>query len=241
MILPIAPCGSSNVWPFGLVPPPGINVLKTGSGNNNWAVGPGNYQNVDIGCGPGGDCIRTGMAGGYEGCASEGDKITTKPGNNVGPNAQGLNTIFNCPPPGCGPLNTSLLPGRPDSFPPDVITRTFPTSDPYQSYLDARKNQQYDLLPSVAQLEPPARVVAVPVINCTGTVNGSGSVDVLAVACMFLTQPAKHNGDQEIYAELLPGTGQGCIGKGSAPSSNPIIGPGPHTIILYKDFGVADS
>jgi hypothetical protein len=110
--------------------------------------------------------------------------------------------------------------------------------DTYSQYVTDRATPDWDLPLPTAQYEPPRRVVTVPVIDCTGTVNGSGSVNVLGLACMFLTRPAKQNGDQEIYGEFLSTS---CIGEGSIPGPNPVIGPGPHTIILYKDFGAADS
>jgi hypothetical protein len=232
-ILPVAPCGTPGAANYGYTVGQEV-VMKTGSGNKNWEVGPGNYQNVDLGCGPGGACIRDGMAGAFTGCASPGQTINTKPGNNVGPNAQGLNSRFNCPNPGgCGPVDTS-------TYKPDVVTDAGGSGypDTYSQYKADRAANNWDIQPPTAQFEPSRRLAAVPVINCTGTTNGSGTVTVLGVACMFLTRPAEHNGGQEIYGEFL---GTSCIGRGSAPGSNPVIGPGPHTIILYKDFGAADS
>ncbi|MGZ8160538.1 MAG: Tad domain-containing protein [Methylobacter sp.] len=234
-ILPIAPCGTGGPETnYGYEVGQEV-IMKTGSGNKDWDVGPGNYQNVDLGCGSGGggSCIRDNMAGGYTGCATAGESIPTKPGNNVGPNAQGLNTRFDCPAPGCGPVDTT-------TYKPDVVIDAGGSGypDTYSQYMTDRTTPAWDIPTPTAQYEPPRRVVTVPVVDCTGTVNGSGSVNVLGLACMFLTRPANHNGDQEIYGEFL---GTSCIGQGSVPNPNPVIGPGPHTIILYKDFGVADS
>lgn len=232
-ILPVAPCGTPGAANYGYTLGQEV-VMKTGSGTKGWAVGPGNYQNVDLGCpsGGGGSCIRDNMAGAYQGCTSPGDTIQTKPGNNVGPNAQGLNSRFGCPHPGCGPVDTA-------TYKPDVVTDAGASGypDTYSQYKADRATPSWDIQPPTAQLDPPRRLASVPVIDCTGTVNGSGPVKVLGIACMFLTRPAKHNGDQEIYGEFLGS----CLGEGSAPGPNPVIGPGPHTIILYKDFGAADS
>lgn len=231
-IVPVAPCGTSGAANYGYTVGQEV-VMKTGSGNNNWAVGPGNYQNVQLDCGPGGSCLRDNMAGAYTGCTSTGNTILTKPGNSVGPNAQGLNSRFGCPPPGCGPVDTS-------TYKPDVVTDAGGSGypDTYSQYMSDRAAHSWDIQPPAAQYEPARRVVAVPVVDCSGTVNGQGSVNVLGLACLFLTRPANHNGGQEIYGEFL---GESCIGEGSTPSSNPVIGPGPHTIILYKDFGATDS
>ncbi|MGR9013180.1 MAG: pilus assembly protein TadG-related protein [Gammaproteobacteria bacterium] len=234
-ILPVAPCGTGGPETnYGYTVGEEV-VLKTGSGNNGWDVGPGNYQNIDLGCGSGGggSCIRDNMAGAYTGCATIGETVQTKPGNNVGPNAQGLNSRFNCPSPGCGPIDTS-------TYKPDVVTDAGGSGypDTYSQYMTDRAAPDWDLPLPTAQYEPPRRVVTVPVIDCTGTTNGSGAVNVLGLACLFLTRPANNNGDQEVYGEFL---GTSCIGEGSVPGPNPVIGPGPHTIILYKDFGAADS
>ncbi len=238
-ILPVATCGTAGLPNYGYAVGQEV-VMKTdsggadcGGGHGSSLIGPGNYQNVALDCGAGGNCIRDNMAGGYEGCASVGQSIPTKPGNNVGPNAQGLNSRFNCPPPGCGPVDTSV-------YKPDVVIDAGRSGypDTYRQYMADRAAHTWDLSTPAAQYEPARRIVTVPVVDCNGTVNGSGSVKVLGLACMFLTRPADNNGDQEIYGEFL---GTSCIGRGSAPSSNPVIGTGPHTIILYKDFGAADS
>ncbi|MDD1622665.1 MAG: Tad domain-containing protein [Methylococcaceae bacterium] len=232
-ILPVAPCGTPGAANYGYTLGQEV-VMKTGKGTNGWELGPGNYQNVDLGCdqGGGGACIRDNMAGAYQGCTSPDDTIQTKPGSSVGPNAQGLNTRFGCPPPGCGGVDTS-------TYKPDVVTDAGGSGypDTYDQYKADRSTPSWDIQPPTAQLDPPRRLASVPVIDCSTTVNGSGPVKVLGLACMFLTRPAEHNGSQEVYGEFR----ETCLGLGSAPGPNPVIGPGPHTIILYKDFGAADS
>jgi hypothetical protein len=228
-LLPVAPCGTPGAENFGYALGQEV-VLKTGNGNKGWEVGPGNYQNVQLDCGAGADCIRDEMAGKYRGCAIQGDTILTKPGKSVGANAQGLNTRFDCPHPGCGGVDTS-------EYRPDVVIDAGSGGyrDYYSDYVSDRADpSHWDLQPSPggpAQLEPPRRVVAAPVIDCSGTVNGQGSVAVLGVSCLFLTRPAAHNGSQEIYGEFLTE----CVAEGR-PGPDPVTGPGPHTIVLYKDF-----
>lgn len=224
-VIPVMPCGTPGIPDFGYTPG-STWELKTGSDNPNqpWDVGPGNYQNIDLGCphgGGGGACIRDGMAGAYDQCLISGNSVNTKPGNNVGPNAQGMNTRFGCPPPGCGPVDTSL-------YPPDKVTNAGPNSypDTYAQYKTDYTNQAWDYPNGGEQ----RRVVVVPVGNCTGTTSGAGSVPLLGFACFFLTQPADHNGQQTIYGEFI----SRCEAQG-VPGPTPSL-TGPTTIILYKDF-----
>ncbi|TRW89692.1 TadE/TadG family type IV pilus assembly protein [Candidatus Methylobacter oryzae] len=232
-ILPVAPCGTGGPTNnYGYTA--GQEVQLKFDAKNKGPIGNGNFGNVDVGCGSGANCVRDSMAGAYKGCAKLGDTIPTKPGNNVGPNAQGLNTRFNCPPPGCGGIDTSV-------YKPDVIIDAGGSGypDTYSQYMTDRITHNWDLPTPTAQSDPPRRLVAVPVVDCSTAVNGSGDLPLLGLACMFLTQPATHTGNtQTIFAEFLS---SGCLGQGSTPGPNPVIGPGPHTIILYKDFGKADS
>jgi hypothetical protein len=231
-IAPVGPCGTPGAVNYGYTLGQEV-VLKTGKNNSGWAVGPGNFQNLALDCGKGDACLRDNMAGGYKQCTSSGQTVTTEPGNNVGPNAQGMNSRFNCPQPGCANVDTT-------TYKPDIVidagSNGYP--DTYSQYrADRADSTRWDIQPPTAQFEPPRRVLAVPVLDCTGTVKGRGTPTVLGIACMFLTRPVNHNGDQEIYGEFLGS----CLGEGSTPGPNPIIGTGPHTIILYKDFGAADS
>ena len=230
-MIPVAPCGTPGAANYGYTV--GQEVQLKYDSNNKSPAGPGNFGNVDLGsCGPGKDCVRDGMAGLFTGCPSTGNIITTDPGNNVGPNAKGLNTRFDCPS-NCNPVDTFV-------YKPDVIIRAYTKGDPYQQYMTDRANGSWDLQPPTAQYEPSRRIVSVPVIDCSGgNLNGKTSVNVLGIACMFLTQATTQKGNtQTVFAEFLS---SGCIAEGSFPGPNPVTGPGPHTIILYKDFGVPDS
>lgn len=219
-------------------------VLKTGSGTN-WNVGPGNYQLIQLDCGSGGSCVRQEIGGSYSGCATVGNDVTTKPGNTVGPVSQGLNTrfgIYN------GPVNST-------DYPPDHVTHystdstgtaTFwygasnpPGNPPDPSYSYSYGNQdQYWNTNGVDH----RRMIAVPVANCTGTTNGQGNVDVLGLACMFLTQPAANDGSQTVYGQLVGmQSGTTNVGETGAcdiqgtPSATPPPGSPLYKIVLYKD------
>ena len=81
------------------------------------------------------------------------------------------------------------------------------------------------------------RVLAVPVGNCNGTVNGQGSVPLLGFACFFLLQPAEQQGnDSFVYGQFVAD----CAVTGT-PGPNPVAGSGPHIIQLYDDPTSNDS
>lgn len=210
-------------------------VLKTHSGNSNdWEVGPGNYQLIQLDCGPGGNCVREALAYGGQ-CLSDASTVTTKPGNTVGPVAQGFNTRFNIYQGGMSP----------EEAPPDTVIQyddpgpNSPTTFWYEDYLAADN----DLTP-VSEggiAVPRRRVLTVPIGDCTGTTNGQGEVDVLGWACFFMTRPASHQGNtQKIYGELV----DRCYAQGHAIVEPPPAGNNPAPlmkIVLYKDPDMVDS
>lgn len=207
-------------------------VLKTNSANSNdWEVGPGNFQLIQLDCGPGGSCVRDNLAGQYGGCLT-GDTVTTKPGNTVGPVAQGFNTRF------------GIYQGGMSSaeYPPDLVTH-HASGFWYSDYLERLENENWDYEPiSEGGIGVPnRRIMAVPLGNCTGTTNGQGEVDVLGIGCFFLTQPTSHSGNtQTIYGQFV----EDCKASGQI-TENPSSGLGGsaivYKIILYKDPDSIDS
>jgi hypothetical protein len=192
-------------------------------------IGTGNFQNINLpDCARGANCIREEWAGKYSSCVnSDGSStVTTDPGQNNGPNFQGLNTRFDCPSPGCGGVDTRL-------YPPDRVIDAGGSGypDTHAAYQQDYANGSLDL-PLTGQAD--RRIVKVPVTQCRADQNqGLTSLPVLGVACIFLTQPASQQ-KKEIYGELLPG---GCLGTGqNAGNPQPVLGNGPHAIILYQDF-----
>lgn len=203
-------------------------TLKTGSQNNNdWQVGPGNFQLVELECGPGGDCVRQELAGSGTGCFDNSEGfIQTKPGNTVGPTAQGFNTRFGQYQ---GPVSSA-------EYPPDVITGSMPYHR-YLADLDSRllNHEPRPDGPGV----PGRRILAVQIGNCTGTTNGSGTVERLGIGCFFMTEPATHQGNtQEIVGQFVAD----CQAEG-AIAPNPGSGPSTTTfkIVLYKDPDTNDT
>ena len=89
-----------------------VSLLKIGS-NVTGPIGPGNFQLFELG-GAGANVVRQNLAGAYNQCIDPGGEITTKPGNNTGPTAQGLNTRF-------GQYQGGGM--NPNDFPPDKVDR----------------------------------------------------------------------------------------------------------------------
>lgn len=227
-------------------------VLKKSTPGGQSGVGPGNFQLIQLG-GPGAAIVRENMAGSFSACIAGGSTIQTQTGNEAGPVAQGLNTRFGQY---TGPMN-----GAQATYPPDVIvdaqspelravqngtsydvyqgdTRVtasnIDTLYNYQDYMDDLQNPaSYDYQPinegGIGAFE--RRVLAVPVGNCNGTVNGQGSVSLLGFACFFLLQPAQQQGnDSFVYGQFV----EDCAVTGT-PGPSPVAGTGPHIIQLYDD------
>ena len=204
-------------------------TLKTGSGPNyDWEVGAGNFQLAELECGSGGACVREELAGIGTGCVDNSDpNIQTKPGDTVGPSAQGFNARFGQYQ---GPISSA-------EAPPDVVT------DPgtYYDYLQKAAAADWDHTPvedggiGVAE----RRILAVQIGNCTGTTNGSGTLPRLGIGCFFMTEPASHAGNtQQIVGQFI---GE-CQAEG-AVAENPGVGPSTNTyrIVLYKDPDTDDT
>ena len=151
--------------------------------------------------------------------------IETEPGNTVGPVAQGINTRF-------GIYNGPYGPDERDIYKPDLVSDLQAPDHYYSDYKAAYNAASYDHPDGEAE----RRVVAVPIGNCTGTTNGQGSVDILGLGCFFLTQPAEQNGEQRIYGQFV----SGCKASG-VPGPDPVTGPGPYIIQLYKDPDSVDT
>jgi hypothetical protein len=207
-------------------------VLKTNAASSNdWEVGPGNFQLIQLDCGPGGDCVRQELAGGYSGCIDN-DTVTTKPGNTVGPVAQGFNTRFGIYQ---GGMSSS-------EAPPDVVTHSAPNfwHDEYQSYTENPANHDYIAVSEGGIGVPQRRVMAIVFGDCSTTVNGQGDVPVLGLGCFFMTQPTSHSGsEQSVYGQFV----SDCKADGTIAEDPPGPGTGPalFKIILYKDPDSLDS
>lgn len=250
-VAPMMVCGSPGAPGWGYTQNEPV-VLKKSTPGGQSPVGPGNFQLIQVG-GSGAAVVRENMAGSYNACITGGSTIQTQTGNEAGPVAQGLNTRFGQY---AGPMH-----GTETTYPPDVIVdaqnpalRAVQVGDTFQVYQDnthitaANINLLYNFQRYTADLANPGtydyqpvsdggigaferRVLTVPVGDCSGTVNGQGSVPLLGFSCFFLLQPAEQQGnDSFVYGQFI----NDCSVNGT-PGPNPVAGNGPHIIQLYDD------
>ncbi len=224
----------------------GLEVLKSAAGDGS-DIGPGNFQLIRIDC-PGGACVRESLAGSYGGCVGEGTTVETEPGNTVGPTAQGLNTRF-------GVYSGPISPG---DYPPDVVvTQPNPPLSYDDDYDQVMQNgaavdyqtidygwDQYaqDVANNYLDYPPPVgvyerRVMAMPIARCDGATSGQATLEVVGFGCYYMLQQVKQKGNEaEIFGQFLAG----CTSNGT-PGPNPVAGPAPYIIQLYKDPDSQDS
>jgi Flp pilus assembly protein TadG len=239
--------GAENDWGYSR---DNVTLLKIAS-NAPSGIGPGNFQLIELGA-PGADVVRDNLAGGYENCIDPAATVTTKPGNNAGPTAQGLNTRFGDYQ--GGGMNEA-------DFPPDLVT-TEPdpgldvapdgvtvvlqgSNEPVTSmgqvdyshgeYETNLQNGPYDFPSGVAR----RREMAVPIVNCATIVNGQGTLPVLDFGCFFLMQRVVQRGnDNYVFSQYI---GQCAAGGAPGPVPGPVGGPGIYRIVLHDDPASPDS
>jgi len=204
-------------------------VLKTNAeASNDWEVGPGNFQLIQLDCGPGGDCVREELAGGYSGCIDS-DTVTTKPGNTVGPVAQGFNTRFGIYQGGMSSADA----------PPDVVTAEDIWHEQYQTRTEYGPHDEVWVEDGGIGVKQ-RRVMAIVFGDCSASVNGQGEVPVLGLGCFFMTRHTSHSGNtQYVYGQFI----SECEAAGTIAENPPGPGTGPalYKIILYKDPDSADT
>lgn len=223
-----------------------LEVLKSASGDGS-EIGPGNFQLIRLGC-PGGDCVRENIAGNYDGCVSGGESVETEPGNTVGPTVQGLNTRF-------GEYTGAMTS---DLYPPDVVVDEPSPQLTYDDGTDSVmqngtavddqtidygwEQYQFDVSNDMLDFPPPTgvydrRVLALPIARCDGTAGGQSTLDVVGFGCYFLLQTVAQKGNEaQIFGQFI----EGCT-AGGMPGPNPVSGPDPYLIQLYKDPDSEDS
>jgi Flp pilus assembly protein TadG len=224
-----------------------LKVLKSASGDPS-DIGPGNFQLARLGC-SGGNCVRENLAGGYDGCVDYGETVETEPGNTVGPTVQGLNTRF----------DSYSGPVTPGEYPPDVnVTEPSPpltydgSGDTINqngqvadaSTIDYGWDQYVSDIANDILTNPPElggvydrRVLAVPVADCSVDSSGQSTLSVVGFGCYFLLQQVVQKGNEaQIFGQFI----EGCNAGGVA-GPDPVEGPGPYLIQLYKDPDSVDS
>jgi len=209
-----------------------------GGGGADSDVGPGNFHLLDLSkigdqpqcTGGGANFVKCALAKGVTFCPS--GTIPTKPGDTVGPVAQGLNTNF-----------ADYLGGMSRSeYPPDLVTDYDNPSNGTDPVVFYEEYQQ-----RLASGAPPGwdqpvdgianrRVKPVVIGNCAAAgCTGACDMPVLTVGCFYLTQPAEQGGGQRVWGQFI---GE-CAGGG-----NLTLTPSAFTqqkIILYKDPDSTDS
>lgn len=238
-----------------------LTVLKTGS-KQDPSLGPGNFQLLDLG-GSGGNGVSKGLAGEFtpESCVAVGQMVDTEPGNKVGP-TDGINTRFG---EWGAQLNSVDHPRDANICWGDVLTIdensvvTNADTANYYTYDDYIHNTQEsyckvnDIKTPSSEFKTDRRKLSVVIGNCDGKINGKNQVEVLAIGCFFLTQPATAEADVD-SGNNGKGKGGGngqksfivgeyiseCGSTGNA-SLDPDFESDNFTIVLYRDPNSPDS
>jgi hypothetical protein len=239
-----------------------VMVLKHGSKQadpdgdgevDDW-VGPGNFHLARPGDLTGGNDIRHALAGGsVQGCtASDGSEtlpLDTQPGNLVGP-LRAIDSRF-------GEFSGPI---RENDYPADCVTDSADpevTLDNYTTYINTYTSAflyndykaQYTN-PAVCAANPDPegskkrRLMRIPVVKCDGLDNGHTDVEVLGTVCMYLVQPSSTGCGLKggagtnscVFGQMVAG----CSGNGKF-GTDPVAGPYPTRIILYKDNDNVDA
>jgi hypothetical protein len=146
----------------------------------------------------------------------------------------------------------------PEDYPPDVITTQPSTPLEYDSASDTVQQNgttatantldygwsQYifDIAGGMLTNPPPQgvyerRVLTIPVARCDGTSSGQSTLDIVGFGCYFMLQQMVQQGTEaQIFGQFI----DGCT-AGGLPGPNPVSGPDPYIIQLYKDPGSGDS
>ncbi len=80
------------------------------------------------------------------------------------------------------------------------------------------------------------RRMALPVASC-GNESGQSTLDYQGVLCFYLVQEVDQGNDPDVFGQFTP---EGCEVTGK-PGPDPVTGPGPYRIQLYKDTDGYDS
>lgn len=219
-----------------------LYMLKLAS-TSQGTMGPGNYQLLDFGSGA--STIRSALAGGYDGCITIGENIDTKPGGNVGPVGQGINSRFGVY--SGGGLSSS-------DYPTDIYVKepsTLATADnsgniTYNDTSGAGGDPwgYSDYMASTPDCSGESdcrigsggvadrRILPVPVVDCSTASGGTSNVKVTAIGCFFLLQQAPtNNGSHEgVFGEFIEDCTVDHSNSGPTPEDE-----GPYRIQLYKD------
>ncbi|CAH0533933.1 hypothetical protein VST7929_01810 [Vibrio stylophorae] len=241
-VVPIAVCADSGAGSTGSQFL-GFNYNETYAikmaSHQNSPMGPGNFQLLDFGSGA--NTVRNALAGGYDGCIRLDETVQTKPGNTVGPVAQGLNTRLNIYQ--GGGMNST-------SYPPDryVAQPSTPASQDNQGNVSQPNWGYSDYLAEISNCpggsdctSGPAgrRILPVPMVDCAGSTGGTTQLDVFALGCFFLGQQVPNSNGQGgavVFGEFI----EDCTASNGSTGTTP-NNVGPNRIVLYKDPNRGDA
>ena len=265
-LVPMMVCGSTssgaaNNWGFTDRAPYVLKEAAPGGG----LAGSGDFQLIALG-GNGANQVRKNLASG-QGCMDGSTTVTTEPGNEAGPTAQGVDTRFGD--------YTGPLGGDESIYPPDVITTqpnpllTVSTSggcsqsapciksgsttltaanvgtifnydkgsNNYLSELPNSANYTYQPIPTGPGVAY-RRMVTLPITDCSSSGGGKKTLPLLGFGCFFLLQEVIQQGTiAYVLGEFIASS---CDGNG-VPGNAPNTGPGPYIIQLYRNPGSPDS
>jgi hypothetical protein len=239
---------------FGL-PLKKLYALKIGAGADS-PIGPGNFQFIDLGNGK--NTVRDMLAGAdineTDVCFSPNEGVPTEPGNAVGPNLQGLNTRMevNKKDEAGYPRDLNTCQGPAIDFDLDldasgaVITSGIEKAYRYEQYLSdapdvcenvVKGDVTGDILPKSTDIgkRSERRILNIVIGDCTGEVNGKGTIPYKGTGCFFLTQDIDNGGQESfVIGEFV----EDCSIRGT-PSGSAI--DGNDTIVLFHVPGSSDS
>ncbi|WP_182026929.1 TadE/TadG family type IV pilus assembly protein [Vibrio rotiferianus] len=237
-----------------------IHELKVGD-QDNTDMGPGNFQLLDFsqgtvedgdggdtgngngngnGNGGGGDgggaaLVRQALAGAYNGCAAVGATVTTKPGNSIGPVAQGLNTRLND---FSGPMKDdgTVLPDKYVREPNNLMVEggTYNGDLYYTDYVSELSGCEGGGSCSgndyISSGQHGRRILRIPIVDCTADSTGKTDFDVLGFGCFFLLQRVENSGQASVFGQFL----YDCLINNGSTGNDP-TDKGPYRIQLYDD------
>lgn len=237
--VPIAVCSLSNVAGGGYNPNQ-IYPLKLAS--NTSEMGAGNFQLIEY---DDGYTLSEQLAGGYGGCVSKDNLITSKPGNTMGQVGVGLNTRFGDYPNGNkgGGLTEEKFP-RDDNTDEAIISAAdkaaINAGEPvmassalitnYNTYLTG-----VDANGTTHNKGNGRRVLAVPMIDCSTDETGKSQYKVVTLGCFFLLQRAPENNGGGSEPDPVLGEFMYECPSDNVTNSSTSSDDGPYRIVLYDD------
>jgi hypothetical protein len=214
-------------------------AMKTSSDSTR-AIGPGNFQLLALG-GSGADIAKESLAGAYstEECLGIGDTVPTKPGGNVGPVSQGLNTRFGQCRGGLDcdvyPRDRNICQGERISLDADGNIANLGAA--FYSHGQYLADEDIGNCIDTNIVENHRREMPVVIGVCDGLTNGSNDIEVKTTGCFFLLQDVGQ-GSQESF--VIGQFVKECPGTGNA-SVDPDFVSNNYTIVLYRDPDSPDS